>query len=266
MLTYLLHTTHAARCGSRAGLGITLLQYGFYLRARAVQLADGKLPDDANLLPESDGADTPAHMNSLWEQLSKPETTDAAKRIVGRGLDFVVRQATTSEPAAPTNNTTLADALAADDGLMHLPSAESMSASTEWLAYILMGLGWLILLGSLLSYWKVHRWARQLVDAARRDNQTGSEDEAEPAQSDAPIGFMYTLRNALRNSLQNRRRARHAHSAEDWIIFPGRPRRDLSSPQQSPSRRDEDTDLEANQSSPNEQRLIEDMRSVGLIE
>ncbi|KAF8834311.1 hypothetical protein BDN67DRAFT_985418 [Paxillus ammoniavirescens] len=33
LLTYLLHTTHAAKFGSRAGLGLTLIQYGFYSRA-----------------------------------------------------------------------------------------------------------------------------------------------------------------------------------------------------------------------------------------
>lgn len=32
LLTYILHTTHASKQGSRAGLGITLIQYGFYLR------------------------------------------------------------------------------------------------------------------------------------------------------------------------------------------------------------------------------------------
>lgn len=32
LLTYLLHTTHAAKNGSRAGLGVTLIQYGWYLR------------------------------------------------------------------------------------------------------------------------------------------------------------------------------------------------------------------------------------------
>lgn len=37
LLTYLLHTSHAAKNGSRAGLGITLVQYGFYLRGRALQ-------------------------------------------------------------------------------------------------------------------------------------------------------------------------------------------------------------------------------------
>ncbi|KAF2000429.1 metal homeostatis protein bsd2 [Amniculicola lignicola CBS 123094] len=32
LLTYLLHTTHAAKNGSRAGLGITLVQYGFTMK------------------------------------------------------------------------------------------------------------------------------------------------------------------------------------------------------------------------------------------
>lgn len=33
LLTYLLHTTHAAKHGSRAGLGITMIQYGFNIRS-----------------------------------------------------------------------------------------------------------------------------------------------------------------------------------------------------------------------------------------
>jgi hypothetical protein len=48
LLTYLLHTNHAAKNGSRAGLGITLVQYGFYLRGRALQ-EDGYYYDDDDL-------------------------------------------------------------------------------------------------------------------------------------------------------------------------------------------------------------------------
>lgn len=48
LLTYLLHTTHAAKFGSRAGLGLTLIQYGFYSRSA---------PD--NILPTPDGKGTP---------------------------------------------------------------------------------------------------------------------------------------------------------------------------------------------------------------
>lgn len=36
LLTYLLHTSHAAKNGSRAGLGITLVQYGFYMKGSGV--------------------------------------------------------------------------------------------------------------------------------------------------------------------------------------------------------------------------------------
>ena len=34
LLTYLLHTSHAAKYGSRAGLGLSLIQYGFYSRGK----------------------------------------------------------------------------------------------------------------------------------------------------------------------------------------------------------------------------------------
>ncbi|KAK9370806.1 hypothetical protein V1509DRAFT_614777 [Lipomyces kononenkoae] len=46
LLTYLLHTTHAAKNGSRAGLGITLIQYGFYLRSAPDE--DTGVGSDAN--------------------------------------------------------------------------------------------------------------------------------------------------------------------------------------------------------------------------
>lgn len=42
LLTYLLHTSHAAKFGSRAGLGLTLIQFGFY--SRTMNFTDA--PDD----------------------------------------------------------------------------------------------------------------------------------------------------------------------------------------------------------------------------
>lgn len=45
LLTFLLHTTHAAKYGSRAGLGVTLIQYGFALRNK---LEDGSGYDGSN--------------------------------------------------------------------------------------------------------------------------------------------------------------------------------------------------------------------------
>ncbi|KAG2221052.1 hypothetical protein INT45_009710, partial [Circinella minor] len=54
MLTYLLHTSHAAKQGSRAGLGITFVQYGFYIRSRG-SLDDFELADDGS---DSNSSDT----------------------------------------------------------------------------------------------------------------------------------------------------------------------------------------------------------------
>ncbi|KAI7232114.1 hypothetical protein KC330_g6046 [Hortaea werneckii] len=51
LLTYLLHTTHAAKHGSRAGLGITLVQYGFQMRFTA---AVGGGPADSGSPPSPD--------------------------------------------------------------------------------------------------------------------------------------------------------------------------------------------------------------------
>jgi len=53
LLTYLLHTTHAAKNGSRAGLGITLVQYGFYMKGSSPSSSQptdssGAAPPDPN--------------------------------------------------------------------------------------------------------------------------------------------------------------------------------------------------------------------------
>jgi hypothetical protein len=45
LLTYLLHTTHAAKNGSRAGLGITLVQWGFTMKASS-SVAPSDTPND----------------------------------------------------------------------------------------------------------------------------------------------------------------------------------------------------------------------------
>ena len=44
LLTYLLHTTHAAKNGSLAGLGLTLVQYGFYMRGGPESNSDAADP------------------------------------------------------------------------------------------------------------------------------------------------------------------------------------------------------------------------------
>jgi hypothetical protein len=261
LLTYLLHTTHAARCGSRAGLGITLVQYGFYLRTRALQIAEGKLPDDGlSPLPGTidDGSGATASHSVWWSPVHKPTSTGEEEgrsvEWVQRGL-MVLRQTLSSPNATSTMNNTLADALASDD-VLNAPTAESMSASTEYLAYILMGIGWFILLSSVLSYYRVHRWGRQLVNAARRESERDETANDPSVNPNAPVGFLQSFRTAFGNRRQSSRRE---HSAEDWVIFPGRRHRTNDDP---PPSHDSET---AALATTTDERLLQSMRNVGLL-
>ena len=106
LLTYLLASSHAARNGSRAGLGVILIQYGFYLRdAPTLQGPDGTvLPDDG---------------------------TDGSFGDNG-----------------PVPNDNIPDD--------RLPKA-------EWMSYLLMVIGWFILIRSVGEYYRV----KQLEKAVR---------------------------------------------------------------------------------------------------
>jgi len=53
LLTYLLHTSHAAKYGSRAGLGLTLIHYGFYSRSMNVIVEDPQSLSDGSLSERS---------------------------------------------------------------------------------------------------------------------------------------------------------------------------------------------------------------------
>ncbi|KAG9252143.1 metal homeostatis protein bsd2 [Emericellopsis atlantica] len=104
LLTYLLHSTHAAKNGSRAGLGITLIQYGFYMKAAPV----GDAPSN---MGGQDGYAAPPDPNS--HDFDEHEVTDG-----GDSLDF---------------------------------------SGGDWLAYVLMIVGWFILIKSTVEYLKARR-------------------------------------------------------------------------------------------------------------
>ena len=73
LLTYLLHTTHAAKLGARAGLGLTLVQYGFALRT------GGSNYDSDGDIDNMSTVDSPPSFNTAAEAdawvLSHPNAT-----------------------------------------------------------------------------------------------------------------------------------------------------------------------------------------------
>lgn len=103
LLTYLLHTTHAARLGSRAGLGVTLIQYGFALRARL---------DD----PNGNNGD-PAGWKGGWSTTPSSPPPNSAYPNNPHGI-----------PVNGTVSEEQANMLVAD-------------ATTEWLSFFLMTVG-----------------------------------------------------------------------------------------------------------------------------
>ncbi|KAJ7650372.1 metal homeostatis protein bsd2 [Roridomyces roridus] len=111
LLTFLLHTSHAAKYGSRAGLGLTLIQYGFYSRGAS----DG-------IIDETDGV-------GEWPGLA---------------------------PSTVPDPTPSGEAPMPDDVVLGGVS------SRDWLSFLLMTLGWFLLLSSFIGFWRVKRWERSI--------------------------------------------------------------------------------------------------------
>ena len=121
LLTYLLHTTHAAMNGSRAGLGITLIQYGFYMK--------------------SSGNPAPAPgSDAQFQQPPDPNSHDFDPNQVNRpaGMD-----STSSGGWAEV-------------------------ASSDWLAYVLMIVGWFILIRAVSDFLRARRHEQLVLQSPDR--------------------------------------------------------------------------------------------------
>ncbi len=106
LLTYLLHTSHAAKYGSRAGLGLTLIQYGFISRGRA--------SEDQQTSEGLQGT-------LYWNTTANPMVTPSAQPV----------------PDLPYQNGTAPDALSVEGYDL---------TGRDWMAFLFMTLGQFILL------------------------------------------------------------------------------------------------------------------------
>ena len=140
LLTYLLHTTHAAKNGSRAGLGITLVQYGFYMRNSATR--------DANPLPEDPQYGQP--MDPTNPNFDPSKITDSAAAVAAMAQ-------TQAKVAAENSN----GSSGSGGGLASL-------ASSEWFAYVLMIVGWFILIRAVSDYFKARRHEQLVLQSPDR--------------------------------------------------------------------------------------------------
>ena len=127
LLAYLLHTTHAAKNGARAGLGLTLVQYGFYMK--------GSTPGNK----DQDSGDP-----GQFASVPAPDPN---------AHDF--------------NPDTVADSAA---GTMAASGSSGIAgiASSEWLSYILMIVGWFILIRAVSDFLRARRHEQIVLQSPDR--------------------------------------------------------------------------------------------------
>ncbi|KAF9008944.1 hypothetical protein BDQ17DRAFT_1349254 [Cyathus striatus] len=248
LLTYLMHSSHAARLGSRAGLGITLINYGFALRAR---------------LDSSEGA---SGDSSTWGDSWKPDAaphptfSTAAEADAWYSHNASVDNSTSTFPNGMTEDQ--ANMLVAD-------------ATAEWLSFFLMTMGWFILLTSLLGFWRVKRWERSVL--ASQQSSSGTAPSVQPTRSfTSRVEQLFALRGVSRSDFFRQGfglgRRNEANEDEDvrQIV---RAEEGEASPVDaretdfmiSPDTNDPERAHAVQRVLQNERRLQDDLRSAGLL-
>jgi hypothetical protein len=151
VITYFLSTTHAARYGSRAGLGLTFIQYGAYWRA-AQNLEAGPSKAEQQEL-------------AWWNETMMG---------IGSGTD----------PAAPSNTTTLMGFV----GIQNATDPDGVYAGDlgwggkDWLALFFMTFGWVLLFTSIVGFWRVKRWEISIRAASQPQGPATPSDLAREVQ------------------------------------------------------------------------------------
>ena len=133
LLTYLLHTTHAAKNGSKAGLGITLVQYGFYMRR------------GSSTVPSPTNGQDPA--------FTAPQDPNSH--------DFDPNSVSDSAAAA-------AAAAIAESSQQGTASGGTNVANSDWIAYALMIVGWFILIRAVSDFFKARRHEQLVLQSPDR--------------------------------------------------------------------------------------------------
>ena len=187
LLTYLLHTTHAAKLGSRAGLGITLIQYGFAMRGRAEDWT-------------KEQADGWGWQSTQQGDATSPLPTFSTAAEADEYYNKLAANGTAWPSSVPTGSTVETPNIFGD-------------ATTEWLSFFLMtvgpyimisylphlinihSVGWFVLLTSLLGFWRVKRWERGILAS------TPSSSIPAPATSPSSRSAFSTRLSMLRAGL-----------------------------------------------------------------
>lgn len=149
-----------------------------YLRGRAEEMIEtGKFPNDpSDPLPtdgtgvgaDDDGADDGLGLGNNGNNGFWPPGWRTIEHQAGSGITIpAFANYDEAHAWSVSHNVTMSE-------ILGLPSAADIGQANEWLSFIMMVLGWFLLLTSLGSYWRVKRFERGL-----RASQSVSEDPTE---------------------------------------------------------------------------------------
>jgi hypothetical protein len=179
LLTHILAGSHAAKFGSRAGLGVTLIQYGFYVRQKPESPYD-----DGFFSPIGQDPSDPSR------QPAAPTITRLLHRTLG-SLSSDIDSSMGHHMGMGTSTTTSTN-------------MSDVGGASDWIAFLLMVLGWFIFLSSFLGYWRVKRIERGIRGSvAQSQSQSQQTEEREQlARLVQQFERMFAERRAYRDALR----------------------------------------------------------------
>jgi len=152
VITYFLSTSHAAKYGSRAGLGLTMIQYGAYWRV-ATGTEGNTGGQEMVWLNET---------SQTWESFTYSHSVHGAMNItypVSSLIDNIFNN----------TNSTLNP-----PGYGHFN--EFKWNSKDWVALLFMTFGWLLLFSSIVGFWRVKRWELSIRASSQPPSSLTTQD------------------------------------------------------------------------------------------
>ena len=162
LLTYLLHTTLAAKHGSRAGLGITLIQYGFTIRTPSSSTSPPTPAEVAAGLNAADSSSSSTLLGSEPADDTVPQHPNSHTFNPDTGIP--------ESPAAAAAAAAAANAMssAASGGASDSASGVLGISASDWFAFALMIVGWFILIRALSDFIRARRHEKLVLQSPER--------------------------------------------------------------------------------------------------
>lgn len=165
LLTYVMHTTHAAKHGSRAGLGITLIFFALKLHKQGVALLrDGHYPHDWDIDPVTGEYKADLEAETMLQNgihISWPMSI--TNPWVSDNKTYTLNNLEEVKKFAHSFNRTLMD--------FQRPPAVDVGRSYDWFSFILMICGWFLLFASIGGWIRVKRFEAKLLQAQRESER-----------------------------------------------------------------------------------------------